>query len=76
MLIHHLVEAIMYHVESSNIASIGWEDGTLTVEFKSGGLYEYDHVPESVYEHFLNADSKGRYFRFHVRNDYNYRKIN
>ena len=75
-MLQDLLEAIMYHVESSNIASVGYEDGTLTVEFKSGGIYEYYYVPEIVYEHFLEAPSKGRYFIYHVRNDYSYNKIN
>lgn len=35
-------------VVSSNIASVGWEDGTLEVEFNHGAVYQYEHVPLDV----------------------------
>lgn len=76
MRLQALIEAIMYDVASSNIDSIGWENDVLEVKFKSGGIYEYDNVPESEFEDFLNASSKGRYFLHHIKNAYNYRKIN
>lgn len=48
-------------VSSSNVASIGWEDGTLEVEFRSGAVYRYDDVPEQDFVDLLRAPSIGRY---------------
>jgi len=57
-------------VLSSNIASIGYEAGTLEVEFKSGSDYQYFDVPEHVYRSFLVAPSKGTYFAEHIKGQY------
>lgn len=47
-------------VTSSNVASIGWDDDTLEVEFTSGHLYEYHDVPESEYQALIGASSIGK----------------
>ena len=50
-------------VSSSTILSIGYEFGsqTLEVEFKHGGIYQYDNVPETVYQQFMDSTSKGSF---------------
>lgn len=65
----------MISVSSSNIDSIGYEDGTLYVRFNSGSLYSYSNVPESVYRALMNADSHGKYFAAHIKNVYPYKHI-
>lgn len=62
-------------VRSSNIRSIGWENGTLEVEFHDGGVYRYSGVPESVFHAFLNAYSKGSFFHDHIRDRYPYWEV-
>lgn len=64
-------------VESSNLASVGYdaENETLEVEFKHGGVYQYFDVPLHVYEELMDADSHGVYFSANIRNDYNYQKV-
>jgi KTSC domain-containing protein len=54
-------------VQSSNIASIGWEpnqegdsQGTLEVAFRSGHLFQYENVPEGEYRALLGASSVGK----------------
>jgi hypothetical protein len=47
-------------VSSSNVASIGWDEETMEVEYRSGHIYEYHEVPESVYSGLLGAESIGR----------------
>ncbi len=56
-------------IDSSAIASVGYDAGreTLEVEFRSGNVYRYFGVPEEVYEDFLRARSKGRYFGSFIR---------
>ncbi len=50
-------------VQSSNIASIGYdlETSTLEIEFLNGSVYQYYNVPESVYDGLINSASKGSY---------------
>ena len=59
-------------VSSSNIASIGFDPGsqTLEVEFLSGTIYQYFGVPDYVYDSFLNSGSKGSFFNHEIRNVY------
>ncbi len=64
-------------VESSNLASVGYDaqTQTLEVEFNHGGVYQYFDVPESEYEALMSASSHGSYFSANIRNDYEYQKL-
>jgi len=65
-------------VQSTNLASVGYEIGTATmeVEFLNGSVYQYFGVSESVYDGLLNAPSKGSYFdQFVKKAGYTYAKI-
>lgn len=67
----------MVDVVSSNIKAIGFDElkNELTVEFNSGSKYVYESVPVSIYETFLEAESKGKYFHRNVRNVYSYSRV-
>ena len=64
-------------VESSNIASIGYDEKNqiLEIEFNHGGVYLYMDVPLDIYETLMDADSHGKYFSANIRNDYEYVKL-
>ena len=63
-------------VVSSNIRSIGYESGTLEVEFKDGSVYQYDNVPPSVHSGLMSAPSHGEYMDRHVKKaGFKYRKV-
>ena len=67
-------------VESSNIASIGYDEGAeiLEVEYKGkagSSVYQYFQVPVSVYQGLMAAGSKGEYLGAHVKGVYSYVKI-
>ena len=64
-------------VESSNIADIGYEDTTMTLEigFHNGTVYQYFDVPHSVFQEFMGADSKGTYLNANIKNVYRYAKL-
>ncbi len=65
----------MIPVSSSDISSIGYENGTLYIQFHSGGMYSYDNVPVSVYQNLMTAPSKGRYFHANIKSVYAYHRI-
>jgi len=65
-------------VQSSNLASVGYEPetSTLEIEFHNGGIYQYFQVPQEIYEGLMNAGSKGTFFHQFIRKaGYPYTKV-
>jgi hypothetical protein len=60
----------MISVSSSAIAAIGYEGGTLAVEFHNSGTYYHHGVPYSVFESFMHSGSKGAFYNRHIRGKY------
>lgn len=48
-------------VESSNVECIGYEDGVIEVHFNNGYVYQYTGTTSSLFDEFLNSESKGRF---------------
>lgn len=63
-------------VTSSNVVSIGYDPGSMTleVEFRDGAIYQYFDVPEVVYQELMHASSIGQYMHNNIRNAYRYAK--
>ena len=60
----------MQTVASSNIKAVGYADGELRIEFSNGRTYAYTGTTaERHHQEILKAESAGRYFAQHVRND-------
>ncbi|MCH9050094.1 MAG: KTSC domain-containing protein [Proteobacteria bacterium] len=66
-----------YSVASSNIASIGYDadTDTLEVEFLSGAIYQYYNVPQNMYDQLMQAGSKGRFLNTYIKNAYPYSRV-
>lgn len=66
-----------YSVASSNIAAIGYDESTdtLEVEFLGGAVYHYFGVPLNIYEQLMQAGSKGRFLHTYIRNAYAYSRV-
>ncbi|MGE5341807.1 MAG: KTSC domain-containing protein [Candidatus Omnitrophota bacterium] len=70
-------------VDSTMLASVGYEPDTLTleVEFKDhngtepGPVYRYVEVPKTVYRKLMRANSKGQFMNAHIINHYKYLKV-
>jgi hypothetical protein len=70
-------------VQSSNVASVGYEPGNedegrepvLEVEFKSGGVYRYTGVSEYEYRALLGASSIGKYVRQSIIGNYEEERV-
>ena len=65
----------MIPVSSSNLAAVGYADGTLFIRFHSGGLYAYSNVPEHIYQALMSAPSHGKFFHAYIKNVYPYRRL-
>ena len=72
-----MVPVELVEVESSNVQAIGYDADTkrLFVQFWKSGLYQYENVPEAVYNAFLQASSKGKFVWQQIRDHYGFIKI-
>lgn len=64
-------------VQSSNVASIGYDEAssTLEVEFQSGAIYQYYGVPQNIYEQLMQAPSKGQFINAYIKNAFPYSRV-
>lgn len=64
-------------VESAAISGIRYDEGRakLFVRFNDGDEYVYVGVPGDVHRSFVDADSKGQFFAYEIRDQYPYNKI-
>jgi hypothetical protein len=64
-------------VNSSDIASIGYDAATetLEIEFKAMGIYRYFSVPKNVADDFQRTPSPGKFFRQHIKVKYAWEKV-
>lgn len=64
-------------VSSSNIASVGYDPNTQTleVEFNSGSIYQYFDVAQTIYEALISAESVGKFLNAQIKGYYRYAKV-
>lgn len=65
------------YVSSTDLLSVGYDpaEATLEIEFRSGGIYQYFAVPESVYQALMSAPSHGKYFHAHIKPSFRYLRV-
>jgi hypothetical protein len=63
--------------ESEAIAKFAYDLGTrrLVIFFQSGGVYEYQGVPRTVFDGFRAAQSKGEFFQSAVRSQFTSQRL-
>ena len=66
-----------YTVASSNIASVGYDSAseTLEVEFLNGTRYQYYGVSQGLYDKMMQEASKGRFLNRYIRDRYPYSRV-
>ncbi len=64
-------------VVSSNVASVGYDEksSTLEVQFRDSSIYQYFEVPPHIYTGLLGARSVGGFLNDQVKGVYRYRKV-
>lgn len=64
-------------VTSSNIASIGYDESTSTleIEFLNNSIYQYFDVPQQIYQGLMQADSHGQFLAQNIKGVYRYSKV-
>jgi len=65
-------------VKSTNISAVGYDRqaGILRVLFLEGSMYDYMGVPAGLHNQLMTTDSKGQFFKDHIREQYNFTKVN
>ncbi len=65
-------------VDSSTLHDVAYdsERRRLVLTFVSGSVYEYADVPAKIARDLLEAESKGRYFNAHIRDQYRFARHN
>ncbi|WP_428033424.1 KTSC domain-containing protein [Amphritea sp.] len=65
------------YVVSSNIASVGYDEATetLEVEFINSAIYQYYNVPINIYESLMRESSKGQFLHAYIKNIYPYSRV-
>ncbi|WP_026632085.1 KTSC domain-containing protein [Dyadobacter alkalitolerans] len=49
---------------------------TLRIVYVSGMVYNYKNVPLEVYQAMKNSGSKGTFLNNHIKNNYEFEKVN
>lgn len=64
-------------VASSNVASIGYDEAseTLEVEFHRGGIYQYYNVPRVIFDEMMAAPSIGQFVHSRLKNVYPFSRV-
>jgi hypothetical protein len=64
-------------VDSSVFAFVAYrmDARQLYVRFRNGSIYRYFDCPADVYDKFLAAESKGRFFSRCIRNKFRYEQV-
>jgi hypothetical protein len=61
----------MTTVESNQVAAIGYDAARKTLQATftrgTGAVYQYPGVEQAVYEAFMAAESKGKFFGTHIK---------
>lgn len=64
-------------LESKMFISVAYDakQRVLYLRFRSGDVYRYFQFSQDDYQHFLNAESKGRHFLSNIRNGFSYERM-
>jgi hypothetical protein len=64
-------------VKSSNIAEVGYDPASqaLEVQFKNGGVFQYEGVPPQEVVNLHGAESIGKYLHSNIRPNFKCSKV-
>ncbi len=65
-------------LESKMLSAVAYQDSKqmLYLRFRNTGeVYRYFEFPAACYQSFLSAESRGRFFRAHIRDHFRYERM-
>lgn len=57
-------------VKSGFIKAMGWEEGTLEIQFSNEEVWQYMGVPPDLWEGLRIAESHGKFFHLHIKGQF------
>ncbi|MCO5946486.1 KTSC domain-containing protein [Mucilaginibacter flavidus] len=62
---------------SSVVAEMEYNEpaSTLRITYTSGNVYDYKDVPPEVFEEMKEADSKGTFLNYRIKDKYRYKRV-
>lgn len=63
------------YISSSTIERIGYNLGRLYVQFKSGGIYEYEGVPFAYFTSLKEVESAGKFLHRWIKGKFRYKRM-
>lgn len=57
-------------ISSSFIASAGFNDGAMEIEFANGDVHLYEGIDEHTFDQMMQAKSVGQYFHKNIKNKF------
>jgi KTSC domain len=59
-------------IQSKMLSHVGYDEATkeLHITFGKGGSYVYHDVPKEAHEAFMAAESKGKHYLGHIKNNF------
>lgn len=62
---------------STNIREVMYAPDTeeLRIRFTNGSSYDYEKVPEKIYDGLLASQSAGKYFHENIKTKYKFRRV-
>lgn len=68
---------VRQYVVSSSIRSVGFdsEGNVLEIEFCTGGVYQFQGVPQGVFDELLSAPSIAKYFQHRIKESYEPQRV-
>lgn len=61
------IYAMWQPVDSSAVSAVRWDISAMEVRFTNGYEYAYPGVPMELFEEFLQASSKGKFFNSFIK---------
>ena len=64
-------------VSSSNVCSVGYDESSMTleIEFNNGAIYQYQNVPQDIFNNLMSAASPGGFIHSSIKGVYAYERI-
>lgn len=60
----------MISVKSKSIASIGYENEQMQINFRNGEILVFQGIPVQLFNNFMIARQKGKFYGIYIRGKY------
>lgn len=66
---------VLTPIESSNVRAIGYQQSRIFVAFANGSLYRFEQATAGLFQEFMAAESKGKFFHARIKTHLPYTRL-